>query len=1001
MAAPPIHVVIEGLLASALVRVADLVITDVINEEPNTATLTVNQTPHAPDTAAFYPPAFDAGAFVTTPVPTLYPAIRRGQPIEIYRGTLAPDARLFAGEIVVVQQLYEGDRPDLVAYHLSCTDYTRALNRRKVLKSYGTQSATAIVLDLMASRAADGFTTQYVAANLPAVAIDFTFEEMNRALTRLANRIGGYWYVDYTKALHFFLEEPGDEPAPLVPGGTCFADLHVETDLSQVRTRVLVEGAGTTVMAQIQPGETMIPVRDPVMFPTTGGQAVVSQQRLTYTGVVLGGPGSLVGPGAYPTVALVAAAQTGTGIEAGTHAYAVTWQSAAGESLPSPPVSVTLGQVDPPATAPVPGAPTAGTGPDPGQHYYAATFVTAGGETDAIAGLPVTTTGATGVPAPGATGAAPLGAGNVPTGVTVRYATTIRTAAGETLPGPPSAPLTSAAPVGPVDVFGPVGVSYPMPATGGGLDTLGGYRYWLAYVVGETWESALSAPFWFTFNDPTMNAVDWFLGFRRSSDPRVTGRRVYRSHGSGDVPYLLATLAYNDPAAGVDRPFLDTTADAGLGPPRSGSGAIGPAPGSQVRVTIPTSSDPRATGRTIYRSDAGAPYRRLALVDNVSATEYVDSAASVASNPLAPTGDTSAGLPLCVVPLTAIPTGPPAVTARRVYRTTANASPTLVAYHLVVTLADNTTTTYTDTTPDAGLGGGMPTANTTQIQQVALSQIPTGNASVIGRKVYRSAANTAALKLLTTIANNTTTTYTDAASDATLGAAAPTVDTSGLQQPAGQVNAGATVIPVSGPGAFLPSGGFAIVGNGEQVIRYTGVTPSSLTGVPASGPGSLTATVAYNSSITVAPALTGVTGISARALIDGEEIYLLIVRDNVAAQAALAAIEGGDGVIEHFIQDRRLSAAGATVTADAELALFATPEIRVTYTTRDPLTRTGKLVAIDLPAPTNLVGSFLIQRVQLSRFHVPQLAPLRTVQASSTRFSFDDVLRRLQFEVSA
>jgi hypothetical protein len=257
------------------------------------------------------------------------------------------------------------------------------------------------------------------------------------------------------------------------------------------------------------------------------------------------------------------------------------------------------------------------------------------------------------------------------------------------------------------------------------------------------------------------------------------------------------------------------------------------------------------------------------------------------------------------------------------------------------------------------------------------------------------------MKLLTTIANNTTTTYSDAAADASLGAAAPTADTSGLQQPAGQVNAGAAAIPVSGLAPFAATGGFAIVGNGEQVVRYTGVSAGSLIGIPASGPGSLTATISYNASITVAPALTGVAGITARALIDGEEIYLLIVRDDLAAQTALAAIEGGDGVIEHFIQDRRLSAAGATATAVAELALFAAPEVRVSYTTRDPKTRSGKLVTITLPAPTNLVGEFLIQRVQLSQFHVPALAPLRTVQASSTRFSFDDVLRRLQFEVSA
>ena len=92
-AAAPIHVVIDGLVASALVRVADLVITDVINEEPNTATLTANLTPHAPDTPPFYPPAFDPGAFVTTPLPTIYPSIRRGQPIE---STAAPWRRMRA-----------------------------------------------------------------------------------------------------------------------------------------------------------------------------------------------------------------------------------------------------------------------------------------------------------------------------------------------------------------------------------------------------------------------------------------------------------------------------------------------------------------------------------------------------------------------------------------------------------------------------------------------------------------------------------------------------------------------------------------------------------------------------------------------------------------------------------------------------------------------------------------------------------------------------------------
>ena len=229
----PTIIFIAGIQATTLVRVRNLTITDVLNEQPNTAALTVNLLPHVLPSPPFHPPSFDNVAFNTTPSPSIYPDVRRGQPIEIYSGGLSPDQLVFGGEIVSVQQIYEADVPKHVALHLSCIDYTRALNRRKVTKSYLTQSVTAIVLDLMASRLADGFTTTFVQANLPPIAIDFTFEDMNRALTRLANRIGAYWYIDYSKALHFFTDEPAEPPAPLVPGER-FDDLRFETEERRV-----------------------------------------------------------------------------------------------------------------------------------------------------------------------------------------------------------------------------------------------------------------------------------------------------------------------------------------------------------------------------------------------------------------------------------------------------------------------------------------------------------------------------------------------------------------------------------------------------------------------------------------------------------------------------------------------------------------------------------------------------------------------------------------------
>ena len=56
-----------------------------------------------------------------------------------------------------------------------------------------------------------------------------------------------------------------------------------------------------------------------------------------------------------------------------------------------------------------------------------------------------------------------------------------------------------------------------------------------------------------------------------------------------------------------------------------------------------------------------------------------------------------------------IPIGPTGVVERILYRTQANGS----TFYLLTTLTDNTTTTYTDNTPDSSLGAQMPTTNTT------------------------------------------------------------------------------------------------------------------------------------------------------------------------------------------------------------------------------------------------------------------------------------------------
>jgi hypothetical protein len=142
---------------------------------------------------------------------------------------------------------------------------------------------------------------------------------------------------------------------------------------------------------------------------------------------------------------------------------------------------------------------------------------------------------------------------------------------------------------------------------------------------------------------------------------------------------------------------------------------------------------------------------------------------------------------------------------------------------------------------------------------VTLSNLPVGAAAVTGRKVYRTAAGAAQLKLQQTVANNTATTAsTDATADASLGANVPTVDGSNLPPPSGVIFPGATSMIVANPAAFSSMGGWAVIGNGQQTIRYTGLTGSTLTGIPATGPGAIVASISAGSTITAEPALVGV-----------------------------------------------------------------------------------------------------------------------------------------------
>ncbi|HAM41643.1 MAG TPA: hypothetical protein DCP69_09990 [Candidatus Omnitrophica bacterium] len=667
---------------------------------------------------------------------------------------------VFAGHIIAIDQVTEAGDAANVAYDLTCLDYTWLLNRRKVSKQYTNESATAILQDLI-DTFTSGFTYANVEAGLTTIdEITFTNEDVSDAIDRVMSRIGGYWKIDYGKDLHAFLTagESANSVTDAAPHTTEMDSFAINRDLSQVRTRYYGEGMGSRLLAACEAGETRIPVEDATPFSAGGGIAKVEHRMLTYTGKATGGGGTLVGPGVTPSAAPAVAGAAGAGVEAGVHEYAYTWVTAAGETLPSPVKSVTLGgSLADPTVAP---------------SLY-----------DNWVG----------------------GATKWTTGDSIYVAYTWTVSGGETL----------ASPVSPTVVIAEVS-SLPSLCHGGSMAS--------------------------------------------TTDPAATGKRLWVNKNGSWIGYYS------------------------------------------------------------YSNGIGSTVFSIGLATNFT----VDA------------------------------TGPPV-------------------------------------------------ANSTTLGQATIAGIAIGPTGTTNRKVYRTVAGGSQLKLQQTIANNTATTgVQDATADASLGANVPTSDTSGLTQPDGQVNPGETSLLLASAGNFESGGGWAFL-PGDQIIRYTGLSANTLTGIPESGLGAIVAAVIYNATATASPMLTGIPAsgdgsITADLPFANLEIQLVVQRDDYTRQATLAALTGGDGIVEGWIQDRRLSEEEMIARCDAALELNGDPVVSVAWTTRDRSVTAARKVTFDLAAPTSLDETDLkIQRVTLDRFGVnTTIWPWRRAEASSKRYSFEDLVRQIK-----
>lgn len=182
-------------------------------------------------------------------------------------------------------------------------------------------------------------------------------------------------------------------------------------------------------------------------------------------------------------------------------------------------------------------------------------------------------------------------------------------------------------------------------------------------------------------------------------------------------------------------------------------------------------------------------------------------------------------------------------------------------------------------------------------------------------------------------------------------------------QTSSYVSTSATVIPVNETSIFSASSGGQALAYGNQ-LSYGTTSPTAGAGV-----------------------LMSLTGLS-YAIPQGDSVRVLATRVNSNAASSMAAIIGsGDGLIDHVIDDSRLSDPGARDRGDAELDFFAAPEAALRFTTRAKFMRAGKTFTASLSAPAAISGTFLVQHVTIRDLDVGgsgNAFPIRDVQTGTS-----------------
>jgi hypothetical protein len=679
------------------------------------------------------------------------------------------------------------------------------------------------------------------------------------ALAEIANLVGGYADVDYGKVVKLFIADTTDPPSAISGGYPLMntPPITATSDESQLRTRVNVRGATLSVGGpegfDLPAGSTQIPVdsTEAADLPTgvAASQVITNANDVpTYTGTASGGLASTVVSNVAPPLSSgVTAVATGVaGGLVGTYRYAVAYANANGETSTGP---LTLPIVAPAVAAPTfgpgVGAPFSGAvGPLVGTYQYAVSFglspagmgsgvgITFGGLYGGPYSYGISIVTAIGESAPPNTFSAGSGFATTAPSVTLAWTGTQDTA-GRLAPGDYAWAISyysdqyGEGPLGPqflLHVGGAVTIRLLMSVPGGLPTNADGIRIYRALQGGNPFQlnadfrrGSVPSTYWDQLSQGECGnpfpihpiragqSMQWTLS--ASTAPGVLARRIYRSKSGGSELFLVGEVQNN---------LLTTFTDAKFDTDLTARNPVVQTTGRTATVTLPTTTVSGILGRRIYRTQAnGSIFFLIADIKDGTTPSYQDNAPDSALTISAPGASTAGGEQ---TQLSSVPTGPSGTLARKIYRTVAGGSELKV----VGQISDNITTTFLDSVEDKNLGATAPLVSTAGASAVTISILPIGPPSITQRIIYRTAAGGTDLKYVDTVNDNTTTSYTDTKADTALGRSPLTTSTIGA------LSSDASVRLKSAAG--WPSSGW-FEGDG-QIIRYTGISADTLTGIP-------------------------------------------------------------------------------------------------------------------------------------------------------------------------